>query len=502
MKFFRTFRGRLVVILAFLLVLTLTVQFYLNYTSQAANQHLREMEGEAIVAGFTLGVNSLTSSDRLRDIAVSENQTFFDERVANRIRDIIVIDNDWRVSDSYGEEYLPIPGDNGEITYRKLADLKGLPILLNASRLGKDADRFPNANRNQVDTSFDGEAHAIPIETSAGRWYVMVILKADKQAIAWRAARPLIYTLLILILSTATTIGLVWHFAAPITNMSEAARRISAGDLSVRVPHDHRQDEMGRLAAQFNEMTAELERKRDIEAKLAEAEKSAVVGRLASAIAHEIRNPLNYINLTLDHLRRKVAPEDLEKKPVFEKLTSQLKDEVARINNLVSDFLRYARPTKVEFKPVNLEEVVRDSLRLVEAHPNASDIKIEFSSEEHLPPVSGNFELLGSVFNNLFINAAQAMEPTGGTINISLFQDMSFLTTEVTDTGVGISDKDLDKVFEPYFSTKETGSGLGLAIVKKIVDDHHGSIEVSSSVGEGTRFTVQLPLAGKDVGQK
>ena len=500
MKFLRTFRGRLVVILAFLLVLTLTVQFYLNYTAQAANEHVRELEGEALVAGFTLGVNSLTSSDRLRDIAASENQTFFDERVANRIRDIIVIDNDWRVSDSYGEEYLPIPGDDGEIAYRKLEDLNGLPLLLNASRLGEDAKKFPNADRAQVDASLDDEAHAIPIETSVGRWYVMVILKADKQAIAWRAARPLIYTLLILILSTVTTIGLVWHFAAPITNMSEAARRISAGDLRVRVPDDHRQDEMGRLAAQFNEMTAELERKRDIEAKLAEAEKSAVVGRLASAIAHEIRNPLNYINLTLDHLRRKVGPDDIDKKPLFEKLTSQLKEEVARINNLVSDFLRYARPSKVDFQPVDLRAVIVDSLRLIEAHPNADDIKIELSCEPNLPKVSGNVELLGSIFNNLFINAAQAMEPSGGTVHISSFPDASWITTEITDTGVGIAGEDLDKVFEPYFSTKETGSGLGLAIVKKIVDDHRGSIEVSSKLGEGTKFILKLPLSTPNPG--
>ena len=500
MKFLRTFRGRLVVILAFLLVLTLTVQFYLNYTAQAANEHLRELEGEALVAGFTLGVNSLTSSDRLRDIAVSENQTFFDERVANRIRDIIVIDNDWRVSDSYGEEYLPIPGDDGEIAYRKLEDLNGLPLLLNASRLGEDAKKFPNADRTQVDASLDDQAHAIPIETSVGRWYVMVILKADKQAIAWRAARPLVYTLLILILSTVTTIGLVWHFAAPITNMSEAARRISAGDLRVRVPDDHRQDEMGRLAAQFNEMTAELERKRDIEAKLAEAEKSAVVGRLASAIAHEIRNPLNYINLTLDHLRRKVAPDDIDKKPLFEKLTSQLKDEVARINSLVSDFLRYARPSKVDFQPVDLRAVIVDSLRLIEAHPNADDIKIELSCEPTLPKVSGNVDLLGSIFNNLFINAAQAMEPLGGTVYISSFPDASCITTEITDTGVGIAGEDLDKVFEPYFSTKETGSGLGLAIVKKIVDDHRGSIEVSSKLGQGTKFILKLPLSTRSPG--
>src|SRR5207244_1562330 len=127
-----------------------------------------------------------------------------------------------------------------------------------------------------------------------------------------------------------------------------------------------RHDEMGELAAQFNEMTAELAKTRELETKLQEAEKSAVVGRLGSAIAHEIRNPLNYINLTLDHLRNKFKPEDETKRATFEKLTAQLKSEVARINHQISDFLNYSRPAAADLQPTDIHKVVEDSLRIIE----------------------------------------------------------------------------------------------------------------------------------------
>src|SRR5262249_59676445 len=123
------------------------------------------------------------------------------------------------------------------------------------------------------------------------------------------------------------------------------------GNLDVRVPDASRSDEMGRLAQNFNEMASELEKKRELENQLQQAEKSAVVGRLGSAIAHEIRNPLNYINLTLDHLRAKYAPEDQRKGVEFEKLTGQLKAEVARINQQISDFLNYSRPANANLRP-------------------------------------------------------------------------------------------------------------------------------------------------------
>ena len=492
MNFLNTFRGRLLVILAFLLVATLGVQLYLNVKTERENANLRQLQENALVAGIALGVKSLTSTDRLQDFVKRDGQPFFDEKVTERIKDIIIINPDWQVSDSLSDDYLPTEDDNGETQYKNLTDLKNLPPLMESSRLGEDAAKFPNANV-AADEETDGETHPIPIETSQGRWYVMVILKSDRRETVQRAARPLIYTLLILLLSTAVTVYLVWRFTRPIANLSEAARRVADGDLSFRLQDARRTDEIGKLASQFNLMTAELEKTRQLEAQLQKAEQSAVVGRLASAIAHEIRNPLNYINLTLDHLRTKFAPEDAEKRVTFEKLTAQLKAEVGRINRQISDFLNYSRPLKLNLQAIDARKVIEDSLRIVAPQAAEQNIKISLIERENVPKILGDAEILRSVFNNFFINAVQAMPTDGGNLNVTISPDENFVKIEIADTGIGIKAENLSKIFEPYFSTKDTGTGLGLAIVKKIVDDHGGVIEVESKLNEGTKFTVRLP---------
>ena len=495
MNFFNTFRARLLIILAVLLVATLSVQLYINLSNRRENVLLRELQEQALVAGIVLGFNSMQSTDRLEDLVKREGQSYFDEQTSQRIKDIMVINDKWQVRDTLkSNEYLLTEDENGEIKYRQLSELTDLPPLIKGSRLGADLSQFPNANTVSTNET-DGEAHAIPIETSQGRWYVMVILKTDKGEIFQKATQPLIYTLLILLFSTAITFFLVWRFTRPIANLSDAARRVAGGDLRFRLADAERTDEIGQLAAQFNVMTAELEKTRDLETQLQQAEKSAVVGRLASAIAHEIRNPLNYINLTLDHLRAKFAPEENGRREDFEKLTAQLKTEVGRINNQISDFLRYSRPIKLNLQPIEARTVIEDSLRIVEPQAEDQNIVISVVEREDVPRVFGDAEVLRSVFSNLFINAVQAMEKDGGKLCVTVSPAGESVVIEIADTGGGIPAENLDKIFEPYFSTKETGTGLGLAIVKKIIDDHSGTIEAESKLDEGTKFIVKLPKA-------
>ena len=491
MNFFSTFRGRLLLILAFLLVATLGIQYYLNLLTQQENNELRDAQARALVDGITLGTNGITSSEYIQDIINREGQTYFDDATRALIKDVIIIDNNWQVTDSLNPDFVPTTDANGETVYKKLAELPDLPPLKEGGRLGEDLNNFPNAGIK----GGDDEARAVPIDTSKGRWYVMVLLKNDKSEAARRAALPLIITLVVLSLSTLVTFWLVWRFTRPIANLSIAARQVAAGNMSVRVPERGRTDEMGQLTRQFNEMTAELEKSEELQEQLRQAEKSAVIGRLGSAIAHEIRNPLNYINLTLDHLRSKFAPDDTDKIASFTKLISQIKSEVARINQQISDFLNYSRPANVNLQSVDARKVVEDSLRIVEAQANENDIRIAVVEHENVPPILADPEFLRSVFNNLFINAVQSMGNEGGNLNVKISPDDGYVRFEVLDTGSGISAENLPKIFEPYFSTKETGTGLGLAIVQKIVDVHNGTIEVESNNGTGTKFTVKLPKA-------
>jgi signal transduction histidine kinase len=494
MGFFSTFRGRLLLILAFLIIGTLGVQYYVNLLTQRENDDLRGIQEQTLVSGIALGVSGITSSEYLQDLIAVPGQTFLDDAARSRISDIIIIDSTWQVTDSLNPDLLPTTAENGTTTYKKLSEITNLPPLMEGARLGSDLQFFPNRKTKENKANND-EAHAIPIETTKGRWYIMVLLKNDKSEAARRAAQPLLATLGILLISTLITIFLVWRFTRPIANLSDAAREVAAGNLTVRVPNDNRYDEMGQLAQNFNEMTAELEKTRELEAQLQQAEKSAVIGRLGSAIAHEIRNPLNYINLTLDHLRAKFAPEDPEQKATFIKLTTQLKSEVARINQQISDFLNYSRPANVNLQPVDAKQIIEDSLRIVEAQAAENNIKIGVVEHEDVPQLMGDPEFLRSVFNNLFINAVQAIGGEGGNLNVKISPDGGVVRIDISDTGNGIPQENFCKIFEPYFSTKETGTGLGLAIVQKIVELHNGTIEVDSKEGEGTKFTIKLPKA-------
>jgi signal transduction histidine kinase len=483
-----------------LLVATLSVQYYLNVRRETDNKRLNDRQQQALVAGLTLGVSGITSNDELSQLVEKAKDTLFDRYTERRLKDIIIINGDWEVYDSLNADYKPQAGADGDLVYKKLSDLQGLPPLRDAERLGEASKNFPNAAPDTAaisDTDDSSqEAYAIPVKTTQGVWHIMVILNVTKMETARREALwPLFYTLGILLASSFIAIVLVWRFTRPIRNLSEAAKKVAAGDLQVRVADSRRSDEIGLLAQRFNEMTGQLEKSRELETQLQEAEKSAVVGRLASAIAHEIRNPLNYINLTLDHLRAKFVPEDQAKRESFEQLTSQLKSEVARINNQISDFLRYSRPMTLSLQPVNIREVVDASMRMVQGQAEGLGITTSVNEAPGAHQVTGDSEVLRSVFNNLFINAVQAMETTGGLLTVEIKSAGEFVEIAVKDTGCAITEENLPKIFEPYFSTKETGTGLGLAIVKRIVEKHNGTIDVKSKEGEGTTFVVRLPKA-------
>jgi signal transduction histidine kinase len=307
-----------------LLITTLSVQYYLNVRRETDNKRLNDHQQQALVAGLTLGVSGITSNDELSQLLEKAKDTVYDKPTARRLKDIIIINSNWEVYDSINPDYQPSKDADGNTVFKKLSELQNLPPLRDSDRLGEASKNFPNATGDDTDGA-QQEAYAIPVKTTQGVWHIMVILNVTPMETARReAVLPVIYTLGILLGSSLIAIMLVWRFTKPIKNLSEAAKQVAEGDLQVRVADYKRSDEVGLLAQRFNEMTAQLEKTRELESQLQVAEKSAVVGRLASAIAHEIRNPLNYINLTLDHLRAKFVPDDPQQRATFEQLTAQL----------------------------------------------------------------------------------------------------------------------------------------------------------------------------------
>jgi signal transduction histidine kinase len=505
LQFINSFRVRLLLVLAALLIAMLGVQYYLNVLAERNNARIIAEQEQALAAGIELGVKSISTVDRLIELRDNANQPLLNVE-AGRVTNILTVDSDWQIQDSLDPRYLPKENPDGTYQYFHLRDVTTLPPLVNAGQLGDVVAQLPPSARDAAQGRAGApRAFPFPVDTVRGRWYVFVALgRARAGTGMWnrQAARPLLYTLAVLLVAISFAALLVWRFTRPIEDLSAAARRVAAGDFDFHVPAAQRNDEMGQLARVFNEMITRLARTRELEAQLHQAEQSAVVGRLASAIAHEIRNPLNYINLTLDHLRSSLAPEDPQKRETFGRLASQLKTEIARINRHISDFLNYSRPARLDLQPLDLRAEIEDALRLVEVQASESNIKTEVRTTGEIPRALGDAESLRSAFTNLLINAVQAINGEGGQLIITLAAEEANgrARVDITDTGPGIPPENISKVFEPYFSTKETGTGLGLAIVKKAIDDHGGTITVTSKQGEGTTFTITLPTERKDKG--
>src|ERR1041385_7503185 len=492
----RSFRARLLMLLALMFGLTLGVQYYFNVRAVTANAHMVVEREQAIMAGVALALKSLRSEQYLDEIIGSSRDTFFSGK-NGRVKNILVLDDDGNVRDSLVADYVPGEREDKSPRYVSFKDVP-LPPLRRAARFPDEQEPLPAWMPPSSDVDF-GEAGAFyfPVQTDKGRRFIIVELgpaNTLSNLLERQTSRSAFYTLWLLMVTTLVTGFFVWRFTRPIKELSAAARKVAGGDFDVQVESD-RGDEMGTLAAAFNEMTAKLGRARELETQLHQAEKGAVVGRLAAAIAHEIRNPLNYINLTLDHLRSTFAPVDPAKRVTFVRLTDQLKTEVARINRHITDFLKYSRPSKLELQDLDIRAEAEDALRLVEGRAEECGIETRILQDGALPHVMGDRESLRSVFTNLVINAVEAIDGEGGSVSIKLSNaDENSVKVEVIDTGHGISPDDISKLFEPYFSTKETGTGLGLAIVKKAIDDHGGTISVASREGSGTTFTIILPV--------
>src|SRR5438876_1293022 len=495
-RMLNSFRVRLLLLLAVLLMFTLSVQYYVSLRSVRSNTQLIVEQQRAIMAGVALGVNSLSSALYLDQTREQTKQPPFSEQA---VKNVLIVDENGYIIDSLDKNQIPFQNPDKSIRYVRIKDIS-MPPLRSAVELPSESAPLPEGMTigRQI-TAGEAGAFYFPVETTKGRRYVIVVLGPANtlMAILRRQARKsLLYTLAVLLATTCLTAIVVWRFTRPIESLSTAARRVAGGDFSFRVPTSGRHDEMGELTELFNDMTVKRGRTRELEAQLYNAEKAVVVSRLASAIAHEIRNPLNYINLTLDHLQSSFAPNDPQKQEKFEGLTKQLKSEVARINDRITEFLNYSRPPKLHPEPIDLEALARDALRIFELRTTETGVDATVTAEGSVPQVIADPDSLHSALTNLIINGLQAMEGSGGKIAVALSSEDEGrrVRIEVTDTGRGIAPEDISKVFEPYYSTKETGTGLGLAIVKKAVEDHHGTITVKSKVGDGTTFTITLPV--------
>jgi signal transduction histidine kinase len=277
----------------------------------------------------------------------------------------------------------------------------------------------------------------------------------------------------------------------PVEELAEGAREVAGGRWDTRI--DVRgSDEIGQLAKAFNQMTQTLAAQKD---RLVQTERVAAWRELARRLAHELRNPLFPMQITVENLQKARKLDAKQFLEVFNESTATLKTELANLNTIVSRFSDFSKMPAPQFVRVNVNESLRNAVRLFEPQFNEvgkPKIAPEFFLGDPLPQIDADPDLLHRAFLNLVLNALDAM-PAGGTLTLKTSEHEGNVRIEVADTGNGLTPEECSRLFTPYYTTKLQGTGLGLAIVQSVVSDHHGNISVTSHEGHGTTFRIDLP---------
>ena len=283
----------------------------------------------------------------------------------------------------------------------------------------------------------------------------------------------------------------------PLAELKKIIGRVREGDLSARVNFAIRNDDVGQLGRQFNEMIQELsENRAEIERlhqfEMARAEHLATIGELAAGLAHEIRNPLAGIAGVVEVMGREL-PKESSSRGVL----PEVQIEIHHIQAILNDLLAYARPRPPEFHPADLNATVEQAVFLARQQVRTKPIEITLDPDKKLPRISHDPVQIQQVVLNLLLNGIQAIDAQGQ-IDVALRQERESAVIRIKDTGKGIPPESLPKIFKPFFTTRKEGTGLGLPLAKGIVESHKGKIEVTSEPGQGAQFEVWLPMQRHD----
>jgi signal transduction histidine kinase len=286
---------------------------------------------------------------------------------------------------------------------------------------------------------------------------------------------------------------LAYLIQRPMVELQEKIALVSEGNLNVSVSFAGRNDEIGDLGRNFNHMMQQLrESREEIEllhrTQMSRAEHMATLGELAAGLAHEIRNPLAGIAGVIE-----IVGRDLPSTSPARLVVKDVRQEIARINRTLTDLLETARPHPPQIRQSDLNTTAEHAVMLARQQVFSKPIKIELQKALNLPEVEHDSDQIHQVLLNLLLNAVQALDGAG-TVCVEIGAQDNYASLLVSDTGRGIAPQHISNIFRPFYTTKGNGTGLGLSLARRIVEEHHGRIEVSSVVGKGSEFTVLLPF--------
>jgi two-component system nitrogen regulation sensor histidine kinase NtrY len=337
--------------------------------------------------------------------------------------------------------------------------------------------------------------HAIPLMGRNNELLAVLLLGSSRKELVLLTRH--ILQIAAVVGGAALLIGLLislWvsaRITRPLEELAAGAREVASGRWDTVI--DLRgKDEIGQLASAFNEMTQTLAAQRD---QLVQTERVAAWRELARRLAHELRNPLFPLQITVENLQKARQLDAKQFLEVFNESTATLKAELANLNTIVGRFSDFSKMPAPHFARVNVNEALRNAVRLFEPQFNAvgkPPVIPEYFLTEPLPEIDADADLLHRAFQNLVLNALDAM-PAGGTLTLRTTEHEGNVRIEVSDTGKGLTPEECSRLFTPYYTTKVQGTGLGLAIIQSVISDHHGTISVSSDEGHGTTFRIELP---------
>jgi two-component system, NtrC family, nitrogen regulation sensor histidine kinase NtrY len=338
--------------------------------------------------------------------------------------------------------------------------------------------------------------HALPLLGRSKELLGVLFVGTSQRTVVTLERR--IRWLALAVIAVGLLIGLMlsWWGAArvtrPVQQLAEGAHEVAQGNWSARVEvRGH--DEISQLAKSFNQMTEQLVEQRE---RLVQAERVAAWREVARRLAHELKNPLFPLQTTVENLRKAREQNNGQFDEVFRESTGILITEIENLKAIVGRFSDFAKMPQPELGTVNLNEIVRNVVKLFEGQFSAVGrpaITPELHLEDDLPTIQADTTLLHRALENLVLNAMDAM-PAGGVLMLRTQHTPTEVSLEVSDTGTGLTPEETERLFTPYYTTKQHGTGLGLAIVQAVIADHGGRISIESETGVGTSFHIELPM--------
>jgi two-component system nitrogen regulation sensor histidine kinase NtrY len=367
------------------------------------------------------------------------------------------------------------------------------PLILQVQKQGREFTQLMHWSSDPAD---DETIHAIPLNGADDKTLGVLLIGSSRRA--YVEVKRHIQSAAMLVGGAGILLAILlssWAAARvtrPVEQLATAAREVAAGNLNTQVDVTS-QDEVGELAEAFNRMTRELLEQKE---RLVQTERVAAWRELARRLAHELKNPLFPLQLTVENLIRAYEQSPQLFEEIFREGSATLLAEINNLKQIIARFSEFSKMPQPQLQQVRVNELVNGVMRLFQAQlqsRNGGGIECRADLQEDLAPVAADPDLLHRAVSNLVLNAMDAM-PQGGILTLRTRQNLDRQYIEVSDTGVGLTREECERLFTPYYTSKQHGTGLGLAIVQSVVSDHGGTISVQSQPGKGTTFLIELPI--------